>query len=244
MPQEETHPYNLEEIGRIPEGTRLLIIGTAPPPRFSNPNLGGMRGADFNFFYGSEDNYMWQFLDEIAERLDGRNLFEASFSPERCCEVAPEFLKRHGIWMHDVLQTYQRKKGREDKAGDDDIEPPPAAKFTSFRKALSMKSISKLVFTSERAAEWTILALVQEGLLTNLEQRMAALLLWQRIDKALPIQEYLQKKFKQPFLQANIEARDFTFFILPSPSANARSAVYGLTLCRKQNVYESVLFRS
>jgi hypothetical protein len=44
----ETHPYNLRET--IPDETRLLIVGTAPPPRFSNPACGGMRGLDFDFF--------------------------------------------------------------------------------------------------------------------------------------------------------------------------------------------------
>jgi hypothetical protein len=54
----ETHPYNSEP---IPDNVRLLIVGTAPPPRFSNPQCEGV-GAhklDFEFFYGSGHNNMW-----------------------------------------------------------------------------------------------------------------------------------------------------------------------------------------
>jgi hypothetical protein len=57
----EHHPYNHRE--EVPQETRLLIIGTAPPPRFSNPAFRIMKELDFDFFYGSEDNYMWEFLD-------------------------------------------------------------------------------------------------------------------------------------------------------------------------------------
>ena len=195
MTRIEKHPYNDQA---IPDGTRLLIVGTAPPPRFSCPAPKSLVGFDFDFFYGSQDNYMWEFLDQIAEHIEGHNLFEEDTSRDQCCDITRDFLRRHKIWMHDVLQTYQRKDGRDDKAGDNDIKPPFDLKSTNFRTVLESKSFSKFVFTSERAAEWTISALEQEGLLTRPEFYKHSLSQWQGIDKALPIQQYIQKKFKQP----------------------------------------------
>jgi G:T/U-mismatch repair DNA glycosylase len=238
----ETHPFNRSE--PIPEGTCLLIVGTVPPPRFANRTYGVLRDYDFEFFYGSQDNYMWEFLDQIAEHIDGQNLFEENTPRDQCRDIARKFLRRHKIWMHDVLETYQRKKGREDKAGDDDIRPPPDAKFTAFSKVFEAKSISKLAFTSERAAEWTISALKEQSFLSAPESYERAFLQWTAIDKSLPIQQYVQRKFKQPFVRGHIANRDIDFFILPSPSGNARSGKYGLTLGRRQDIYEFVLFRS
>lgn len=61
----ETYPYNSEP---MPANVRLLIVGTAPPPRFSNPQCEGGRAhkLDFNFFYGSGHNNMWLWLNQIA----------------------------------------------------------------------------------------------------------------------------------------------------------------------------------
>jgi hypothetical protein len=85
MATKETHPYNLRET--IPDETRLLIVGTAPPPRFSNPACKGTRPLDFDFFYGSEDNYMWEFLENISKEIDRKKLFADDASSEECCNV-------------------------------------------------------------------------------------------------------------------------------------------------------------
>jgi hypothetical protein len=100
LPAEETHPYNLREA--IPSRTKVLLLGTAPPPRFSSPSCGEMRGLDFDFFYGSEDNYMWVFLDDIAERIDGRKLFEEEFSSPQCSDVARDAENAGGRVMLDI----------------------------------------------------------------------------------------------------------------------------------------------
>jgi G:T/U-mismatch repair DNA glycosylase len=238
MTRRETHPYNDQP---IPDGTRLLIVGTAPPPRFSKPAK--LVGSDFDFFYGSQDNYMWEFLDQIAEHIDGKNLFEENTSQCECCKIAHNFLKRHNIWMHDVLQTYQRKEGREDNAGDGDIKPPPDAEFTKFETVFKVRSISKLAFTSELAAEWTIDALKKQNLMTN-PKLYNSLLGWRNHKNTVPIREYIKEKYRKPLERGNIEGRDVDFYMLPSPSGNARSRVYGLTLCRIQDIYEFVLFRN
>ncbi len=66
-PGKETHPYNHHEA--IPDGTCKLIVGTAPPPRFSHPRSTDkvcLRPCDLDFYYGSEDNFMWEFLERIS----------------------------------------------------------------------------------------------------------------------------------------------------------------------------------
>jgi hypothetical protein len=182
---------------------------------------------------------MWEFLDNIAERIEGKRLFEESFLSDQCCAAAGAFLQRRKIWMHDVLERYRRKPGRECSASDDDIVPPPGAEFTRFRTLLDSVSIAKFAFTSERAAEWTFLALKNEGLLTSSANYTNAFLRWRSIDRLLPIEEFLERKYMEPFMCCVID-RDVSFFILPSPSA--RAPVRGLTLQRKQAIYEYVLF--
>jgi G:T/U-mismatch repair DNA glycosylase len=231
LPAEETHPYNLREA--IPSRTKVLLLGTAPPPRFSSPSCGEMRGLDFDFFYGSEDNYMWVFLDDIAERIDGRKLFEEEFSSPQCSDVAREFLKKHHIWMHDVLRTYRRKPGMECSASDSDIVP---LSFTSFGAVLDSPFLEKIVFTSRKAAEWTFLALANQGLTAPGALSPPHL----SRDQSIPIEKYIRTRFKAPFARATIAGRNIDFYILPSPSPRAVRS--GLTLSRKQDIYRSVLF--
>ena len=50
------HPYP----PYIPENATKLIVGTLPPPRFSN---GILKKGDVNFCYGSIDGQLWRILD-------------------------------------------------------------------------------------------------------------------------------------------------------------------------------------
>lgn len=169
----ETHPYNLDKRIQIPEGTRTLIIGTAPPPRFSNPACGGMEPKDFDFFYGSWNNNMWQFLCDSEPRSNGSIestiILDTELSSGQRRNAACIFLKNNNIWMRDVLQEYERKPGKECcSAADRDIDiiSPPnknATKFTNFAQVCAVRSIVRFAFTSEKAAEWTFKALERQG---------------------------------------------------------------------------------
>lgn len=231
----ECHPYNTRE--PIPDGTQLVVIGTAPPPRFSNPSLGGLRGLDFDFFYGSEDNYMWPFLENIAKRKWDIKLFDDHFSSEQCCDAARSFLRDNHLWMRDVLSRYQRKEGKEHLADDAYILP---SEFSSFRELIHTPTISRLAFTSEKAAEWTFAALIKEGLLASSEHLDATFKEWRAIGQGLKIQDIVQRKFKEPFIECRIGGRDFCLHILPTPAS--RSRIKGLTLKLKESIYEHVLF--
>jgi hypothetical protein len=57
----EVHPYN--SANPIPNGTRVLIVGTAPPERFSRlPGSSGDLSGDVRFYYGSRDNELWSTI--------------------------------------------------------------------------------------------------------------------------------------------------------------------------------------
>jgi len=231
----ETHPYNLRET--IPDETRLLLVGTAPPPRFSNPACGGMRGYDFDFFYGSEDNYMWEFLENIAEEIQQKKLFAEGASSEQCCDAARVFLRRYKLWMCDVLQRYQRKAGKGTSASDADIDPPALTDCTDFRSIIASHScLNAIAFTSEKAAEWTFQKLGG----SELDRYKKVLPEWRKIEKNVPLEEYASRKYQQAVLQHRIEQQDINFYILPSPTG--RSQMKGLCTKEKQKIYKYVLF--
>ena len=90
--RDEEHPYNKAYF--IPESTETVIVGTAPPPQFSNPTLGGRREMDADFYYGSEDNYMWwEILNSIAKDagIEDKALFTDKDSNEKCIETMKTF---------------------------------------------------------------------------------------------------------------------------------------------------------
>jgi G:T/U-mismatch repair DNA glycosylase len=229
----ETHPYNLREV--IPDETRLLIVGTAPPPWFSNPACIGKRGRrDFNFFYGSDKNFMWKkLLNNIAEEIDGEKLFADDASSDDRYSAAHTFLQDHKMWMRDVLQTYHRKN--ECSSFDRDIEPE---QLTDFRPIFNLPKLSAIAFTSEQAAKWTFEGLEKQGL-TTVEVYKDELARWKNIQIAEATRESdIRKKFEQPFLKALIGLRETKFYILPTPTGRSR---IGLKMHDKQTVYKNVL---
>lgn len=234
----EIHPYNLTEL--IPPGTRMLIVGTAPPPRFSFP-----RGTDWSdledprdtdFYYGSLRNNMWKFLDVVQDDVDGEKLL--ALDPLRRRDKMRDFLRRHGIWMKDVLQTYNRKPGKklgkEPSASDADFGEKT---FTDFRPIFAAnKNLTTVAFTSEKAAEWTFEALGQQTLLP-LEQFKAAQSKRKVTKKTSGI-----KVFEQPLLSASVGDRELIFYVLPTP-ANFAGRMKGLTSAIKKQTYRQVLFQ-
>lgn len=216
----EKHPYNSEP---MPADVRLLIVGTAPPPRFSNPQCEGVRAhkLDFNFFYGSGHNNMWLWLNKIAAD-QGRVLPNDEASAQEYGEAARDYLRRSRLWMKDVLQTYRRKTGRECSSADDDIIEPLPGECVNFAEVLVQHpSIEALAFTSERAFEWSLMAMGQSArLIAHREPR--------RNDRAIDRTE--------PFDRMKIGGREIKFISLPSPSGRAVSS------CEAIDIYRTVLF--
>jgi len=54
------HPYP----PFIPSGTKKLIVGTLPPPRFTT---GDLKPGDVDFCYGSRDGQLWTILSRIFD---------------------------------------------------------------------------------------------------------------------------------------------------------------------------------
>jgi G:T/U-mismatch repair DNA glycosylase len=233
--EREIHPYNLQEM--IPIETRALVVGTAPPPRFSYPRyVDSLRPNDVDFYYGSEANYMWEFLDNIAKDLDGYELFENASSAQ-CRDAMRDFLRRHRIWMRDVLQVYQRKTGKKESANDADIIQ---LQFTDFSPIFTNYPCLKIVaFTSETAANWTFIALNDQKLF-SFEIYLQARSEWKKIQKTLLFEGYIAEKFEEPFLRTHLGEHETEFYILPSPTGRAR--IKGLTKSIKEQIYKRVLF--
>lgn len=65
------HPY----APFIPRGTKKLIVGTLPPPRFS---MDALKKGDVDFCYGSKDGQLWTIISKIFDfELDTPDPLEA-----------------------------------------------------------------------------------------------------------------------------------------------------------------------
>lgn len=220
MSDVEAHPYNSEP---MPPNVRLLIVGTAPPPRFSNPQCESFRAhkLDFKFFYGSGHNKMWLWLNQIAA-CQGMALPNDDAGAQEYGEAARAYLKRNRLWMKDVLNTYRRKSGRECSSSDDDIIEPQSSECVDFEEVLMQHpSIEALAFTSHRASEWSFMAMRQTERWRAFRERWAN---DRTIDRS------------QPFDRIIIGGREIKFFLLPSPSGRA------LSNSEAVNIYKTVLF--
>lgn len=102
------HPYSIF----IPEGTRKVIVGTLPPPRFSS---GQLREKDVDFCYGSCDGMLWRILAEI---------FDVSFRYDNSPEAVRErqdFLRTHHLGICDIVESCRRDKNDASDLGMQDI---------------------------------------------------------------------------------------------------------------------------
>lgn len=106
---EHTHPYP----PFIPKGSKKLIVGTLPPPRFTTREL---KPGDIDFCYGSRDGQLWVILDRI---------FDVGFSYETTKKAADErkdFLKKHRLGICDMVNRAYRKKIDASDIGIQDFE--------------------------------------------------------------------------------------------------------------------------
>lgn len=89
------HPYP----PYIPKGTKKLIVGTLPPPRFTTREF---KEGDVDFCYGSRDGQLWTILDKIFN-LD--LLFETS---EKAIQQRKNFLNTYNIGVCDMIEVAYR----------------------------------------------------------------------------------------------------------------------------------------
>ena len=91
------HPYP----PFIPENATKLIVGTLPPPRFTQREL---KEDDVDFCYGSRDGQLWTILNKIFDlNLKFENTQEA-------VQQRKDFLIERGIGICDVVESSRREK--------------------------------------------------------------------------------------------------------------------------------------
>jgi G:T/U-mismatch repair DNA glycosylase len=106
MTEKEQHPF----LPYIPGNATRLIIGTTPPPRFSQEKLSS---KDVNFYYGSKDNKFWDIIGDIA------NIDFKKENTEEEIEKRKKFLDENDIGICDIVYKTNRKK--PDSALDEDL---------------------------------------------------------------------------------------------------------------------------
>lgn len=210
----EAHPYN--GLG-IPIDTSMLVIGTAPPKRFSLPRSGQLRAGDVDFYYGSEDNQLWtEIFPKVYEDI-------ALGLAENLCETRRQFLIHRKVWMHDICETYHRTK---DNASDAGLKWSRLADLQNiFRMSPNVLTV---VFTGGVAERLSGMRMEEQGLIPFGE-------FWKGMrQRAMP-------RTRRLTIKVSNEERPLVTHTLPSPSyANAR--VYGLQ--RKIEMYRGVFLRS
>lgn len=82
-------------------GATKLIVGTLPPPRFSQ---GLLKPGDVDFCYGSRDGLLWPILDRI---FDLGLVYEDS---ERAVRQRLDFLKARKIGICDIVERARRAR--------------------------------------------------------------------------------------------------------------------------------------
>ncbi len=237
----ERHPYNSDERFRLPLRTKTLIIGTAPPPRFSLSHLSNRRGLmkdfDADFYYGSKENILWGFLTKAFAEPDFAIPGSEAAKVEDTENMMQKYLAKHDIWMRDVLETYRRKPGRARSASDYHINVSHAeTTFLNFESVLKDgPSINKIVFTSVKATEWFFKRMLASPARPENEERYRKLFC--TADAARKARTG-DKKYTDEFCTAEVHGRILRFFVAPSPSAaagNSDEHKYG-------EIYRRILF--
>jgi G:T/U-mismatch repair DNA glycosylase len=79
---------------------KKLIVGTLPPPRFSQ---GRLKPRDVDFCYGSSDGQLWPILDRLFQ-------LDLEYAPTAGAVMQRKrFLKRRGIGICDIVARARRE---------------------------------------------------------------------------------------------------------------------------------------
>jgi G:T/U-mismatch repair DNA glycosylase len=126
----ETHPYK----PFVDNNSKLLIIGTTPPMRFTQKLE--LYIDDVDFYYGSRDNYFWDLIGDVF----GLN-FEIKNS-EEAINQRKDFLTKYRIGLVDIVLKFSRN---EKNASDSNLN---VQEFQNIYKILiENPQIEKVFFT-------------------------------------------------------------------------------------------------
>ena len=135
MEEIQNHPYS----PFIPESTKALILGSAPPSRFCSPHKSELKNKDIDYYYGSYSrgyNLLWELLfhifepEALSELKTIRNLQNPR--EERTLiqqKFFQNFLQRHHLGIADILYQFIR---RDQSSADNKIRPIKFLNLTEF----------------------------------------------------------------------------------------------------------------
>lgn len=130
----ETHPYG----EYFPKKCRLMIIGSFPIGKFTNPKRRKeILSHEYDFFFGGEKNLLWKLLSEVYGH------------PVRNVEDIKELLEKEGIAIGDVIKGCRRKNSR---AADSDLYDIDWN--VKLLEKIRSKKIQMIYFTSKRVEGW------------------------------------------------------------------------------------------
>lgn len=118
------HPYP----PFIPKNATKLIVGTLPPPRFSN---GLLKKGDVDFCYGSINGQLWRILNKI---FNLELLFETT---DIAVQQRKEFLIKNNIGICDIVDSCTRNKIDASDLGMDNIKLRDLIHFIKLHKKIN-----------------------------------------------------------------------------------------------------------
>lgn len=128
----ESHPWP----PFIPDGAKLLIMGTFPP---------GDHRWSMNFYYPNPTNDFWRIMSLLF--LGDKN---AMYDDERKCfdiEAVKDLMREHKIALNDTARKVRRLKGNASDKFLDIIEPVPLSELLTH-----MPDCHTIATTGEKAA--------------------------------------------------------------------------------------------
>lgn len=130
----EKHPYG----EFIPKHPRLMIVGSFPIGKFTNPQRRcEIKSNEYDFFFGGEKNLFWKLLGEV---------FNVSLNSS---DNIKKFLQEKGIAIGDVIHSCRRKAGGGSDSNLYDIEWNK-----NLLKIIENNKIKKIYFTSKKVEQW------------------------------------------------------------------------------------------
>lgn len=160
----ERHPY----APCIPDDACALILGSAPPWRFCQPEPKPLRERDVDFYYGSYDrgyNLLWEVLFRVfspselddLHRVRALQLPRAARTPLQL-DFLQSWLVRHDMAMADILLCFRR---RDRSAADAKLSP---LAFTDLAGILDRHPKLRRIYCTSRNRVWLWLKQYLDGI--------------------------------------------------------------------------------
>lgn len=200
MSKREQHPYG----EFIPKNARMMIVGSFPIGKFSDPERRHeIKPHEFDFYFGGERNLLWKLIGDVYG--------EKFLSKDELIN----FLNRKGIAIGDVIKSCVRKEGRASDSDLLDIEWN-----IGLSKNLHFHNIHFVLFTSKQVMKWfnklfprhdfkEFLLLSPSAQSARSIVRMDEYKLWKKKNPKCKTYEFLLNKYKGTFNTVeNLNLRD------------------------------------